>query len=67
MEPVKENILPMKDKKKPSNMVILTMNGEINTLKEELSKKQWQPSKEVVLSLKDEVLLLKEREDIKGK
>ena len=67
MEPVKENILSMEDKKKPSNMVILTMNGEINTLKEELSKKQWQPSKEVVLSLKDEVLLLKEREDIKGK
>ena len=67
MEPLKENLPPMKDEKKPSNEVILILNGEMNVLKEELSKKQRQSQKtEVVLSLKEEVLL-KEREDITGK
>ena len=67
MEPLQENIPPMKDEKKPSNEVILTLNGEMNVLKEDLSKKQRQlPKTEVVLSLKEDVLL-KEREDIRGK
>ena len=54
MEPLKEDIHPLKDEKRPSKVVRVTLNGEMKVLEEELSKKLMQPQTEVVLSMDEE-------------
>ena len=66
MEPLKEDKNALKNEKRPSKVVRMTLNGEMKVLEEELCKKQIKP--QTALSAVSTVLSLDEEEqNIKDK